>query len=196
MKLNRKYVLLVSEAVIPILGFFAFDWGLYFILLFYFFDVFAQEVLMHVKSKKIVTEQNLTDKKPWFQSGAISIILLAIMITLVHCVMLVIHPSIDFIDQIKLFWTYEEMGVQQGYILFPLVGLMAYMQYKTDFLARRMERVAELDVEWKKHLRGLLTIIGFTGVALGLGQFIVFSEVVYLLGVVVVIGAYTLLIKD
>ncbi|MDC0099619.1 hypothetical protein OAI90_04985 [Crocinitomicaceae bacterium] len=196
MRLNRKHFLLFSEALIPVLGFFFWNWGLYFILLFYFIDVLAQEVIMHLKSKKITKTHNIKDNKEWFFSGALSLFTVFAMITLIHVAMYSIEPSIDFIKQIKLFWTYEEMGMQQGYLLIPLVVFAAYSQYRMDFLMMRKDRVAELNIEWKKHLRALLVIIGFTGIVIGLSQFIVLVEIVYVLGIVGLIAAYNLLVGE
>lgn len=182
-----------SDALIPILGFFLWDWGLYFILLFYFIDVFAREFIMHLKSKKIVETQNIKDKQSWIKFGALSLITVSGMIALIHVAMLFIEPSIDFLKQIHLFWTYEEFGMQQGYLLVPIVIFAAYSQFKMDFLIRRKDRVAELNMEWRKHLKALLIIVGFTGVVLGLSQFIVFAEIVYVLVIVGVITLYNLL---
>ena len=196
MRLNRKHFLLFSEALIPVLGFFFWNWGLYFILLFYFIDVLAQEVIMHLKSKKITKTHNIKDNKEWFFSGALSLFTVFAMITLIHVAMYSIEPSIDFIKQIKLFWTYKEMGMQQGYLLIPLVVFAAYSQYRMDFLMMRKDRVAELNIEWKKHLRALLVIIGFTGIVIGLSQFIVLAEIVYVLGIVGLIAAYNLLVGE
>ena len=53
MRINPKYIQLVGDAIIPILGFFFWDWNLYFILLFYFLDMLTKEVLLHLKSNKI-----------------------------------------------------------------------------------------------------------------------------------------------
>jgi len=195
MRVNRKYVLLISEALIPILGFFFWEWGLYFILLFYFIDIAAQEVIMHLKSKKIIETQNINNKKNWIQSGVLSLFAVTTMIGLIHFVMLSIDPSIDFIEQIKVFWTYEELGVQQGYLLVPLVAFTAYSQYKMEFLMQRKDNNAQLNVEWKRHIRAILFIIGFSGIALGLTQLVVFAEVVYVLAIVGGITLYSLLVK-
>ena len=196
MRINRKYVLLVSEAIIPLLGFFLWNWGLYFILLFYFMDILAQEIIMHVKSKKIVETQSIKDKKDWFLSGALSFFTVICAITLIHVAMHKIEPSIDFIKQIELFWTYEEMGMQQGYLLIPLVVFAAYSQYRMEFLMLKKDRVAELDIEWKRHLRALLVIIGFTGLAIGLSQVIILAEVVYVIGIVAFIAGYKLVVGE
>ena len=54
---------------------------------------------------------DIKDNKEWFFSGALSLFTVFAMITLIHVAMYSIEPSIDFIKQIKLFWTYEEMGM-------------------------------------------------------------------------------------
>jgi hypothetical protein len=196
MKLNRKYVLLFSEALIPVLGFFLWNWGLYFILLFYFIDILAQEVIMHLKSKKIIGAQNNANSSSWLKSGALSAFVVLAMISLIHVAMFYIDPSIDFMKQIEAFWTYKEMGVQQGYLLLPLVGLMAYVQFRTDFLMVKMEESVVLETIWKKHLKALLTIIGCVGITIGLSQIVVLPEVVYVLCIVGGIAVYGLKVKD
>jgi hypothetical protein len=196
MKLNRKYVLLFSEALIPVLGFFLWNWGLYFILLFYFIDILAQEVIMHLKSKKIIGAQNNANSSSWLKSGALSAFVVLAMISLIHVAMFYIDPSIDFMKQIEAFWTYKEMGVQQGYLLLPLVGLMAYVQFRTDFLMVKMEESVVLETIWKKHLKALLTIIGCVGITIGLSQIVVLPEVVYVLSIVGGIAVYGLKVKD
>lgn len=189
-------MLLFSEALIPVLGFFLWDWGLYFILLFYFIDILAQEVIMHLKSKKIIGAQNNANSSSWLKSGALSAFVVLAMISLIHVAMFYIDPSIDFMKQIEAFWTYKEMGVQQGYLLLPLVGFMAYVQFRTDFLMVKMEESVVLEVIWKKHLKALLTIIGCVGITIGLSQIVVFPEVVYVLCIVGGIAVYGLKVKD
>lgn len=196
MKLNRKYVLLFSEALIPILGFFLWDWGLYFILLFYFFDILAQEVILHLKSKKIIEVQELSSSSSWLKLGVLSAFVVLATISLIHFSMFYIDPSIDFMKQIEAFWTYEEMGVQQGYLLLPLVGFMAYVQFRTDFIMFKMEETAVLETIWKKHLKALLTIIGCVGITMGLSQVVVLPEVVYVLSIIGGIAIYGLLVED
>ena len=61
-----KYVQLFTEALIPLLGFFMWDWGLYFILLFYFIDITTDEVFSHLKSKKIVAFKMIR-KNEWIK---------------------------------------------------------------------------------------------------------------------------------
>ena len=196
MKINRKHVLLFSEALIPVLGFFLWDWGLYFILLFYFIDILAQEVIMHLKSIKIIKAQEISDKSGWLKSGALSTFVVLAMISLIHVAVLYIEPSIDFIKQIELFWTYEEMGIQQGILLLPLVAFAAFSQYRMDFLMPKKEQSTNLNALWQKHLKALLTVIGCTGITIGLSQVVILPEVVYVLSIVGGIIVYGLMVKE
>jgi len=196
MKSKQKYIQLLFEALIPVLGFFVWDWSLYFILLFYFIDVLTGEFIVHLKSKKIVAVQGPQQKSSWRSKGAMSFMLLAVSFALVHFAVWSIHPKIDFVQQIVDFWTYTELGVQQGYILLPMVALLGYQQYKMEFLIKGKDRTTELPVVWQKHISTLLAFLGFSGVVLGLSQFIVFHEVVYVLAIVIATGAYNFVFRD
>lgn len=196
MKLNPKYVLLISDALIPILGFFLWDWSLYFILLFYFFDLVAQEGIMHFKSRAIISAQGNSATNDWMKLGIVSVMILTLVIVLIHLAVLFIHPSIDFKEQALSFWKYKELGIQQGFLLFPLVAFAAYQQYRMSFLLRGRARTDKIPDIWKTHLKALLVVIGFTGLVLGLTQFIVFSDTVYVLSIVAIIAIYNLLFAD
>jgi len=53
MRVNTKLIQLAGDALIPILGFFFWDWGLYFIVIFYLLDYIVSEILTHLKAKRI-----------------------------------------------------------------------------------------------------------------------------------------------
>jgi hypothetical protein len=114
---------------------------------------------------------------------------------MVHVAMMSIQPNIDFVQQAKDFWNYEDLGIKQGYVLIPLVVLGAFQQYKMSFLMRGLDRVAPLKVVWKDHIQALFIAIGFAGIAFGLSRFITLPEVVYVLSIVAGIGVYGYLFK-
>src|SRR5690554_8069219 len=58
--MNRlRLINAISEAIIPLLGIFFFEWGIYFILLFYFIDLVATEVFLYIKVNKIIQFQKI-----------------------------------------------------------------------------------------------------------------------------------------
>lgn len=189
MKINQLAIQAIGEAVIPLLGYFFFDWNLYFILLFYFIDLFATEVFLNLKVKKIVEfnrGQNI-NKKPLLLS-AISFILILFLIGVSHVAIYFILPGIDFYDEFILFMNYEELGVPipQWMLLFPLVFFGNYQQYKMFFLMPARYRTKKIEDVFSSRLKAL--VIGSAGAffAIILAYFFSLPAILYLLGIVVV----------
>lgn len=193
MKLNPKYVQLVGDALIPLLGFFLWSWSLYFILLFYFLDLFSSEVIVHLKSKKTVAFQGASGLKTlWFKWGTVSLVSLSLGVIMIHFAMYFIAPGIDFWKEAVDFWNYEEMGIKQGYILFPLVFFVSYQQYRMMFLMSGRFRNNQIVLMWKKHIAPLLLVIAFAGICVGISWFFTLPEVFYVIGIIAVTILYKL----
>ena len=189
--MSQKYIQLLSEALIPLLGFFLWDWGLYFILLFYILDMFANEFVIHLKSRKTTDFQiEKRNKLTWIKSGVMSIALITVIIVLIHLVMRSIEPGINFIEQATSFWNYTEFGIKQGYVLLPLLFFAGYQQYKMQFLASAKYRNTVMKYLWKKHFQAFIVVIGFCGLTFGLSQIYIFPEIVYILGTVLFTTLY------
>lgn len=187
-----KYIQILLESLIPLLGFYFWNWSLYFILLFYFLDLVADEVITHLKSKAISKEQKhgLSRKIAW---PALSLLMLTLMVFLIHVNMIQLVPGIDFAEEAYLFWTYTELGVQQGYVLLPLVFVAAFQKYKMEFLRPRKYRWITHNDLWRQHILATLLLIGIVCFVLGLSVFLVFREQVYVLGIVAGVAVFKLL---
>lgn len=201
--LNAKYVQLVGDAVIPLLGFFLWNWNLYFILLFYFIDMLTKEVLLHVKSKKInqFTDNPLNPKRrndcsSWIKHGMLSCIIFTFILILIHLTMPCILPEFNAITEIQKFWFYKEMGIEQGYILVPLIVFMSYTQYKVEFLLPAQYTKITIQNLWKSHIQAMLIILAFTGLTYGLVSFITIPEWILVIGIVTFSSIYQLFKKS
>ncbi len=191
MKIKQAYIQLISDAIIPLAGALFFGWSLYFILLFYCLDLIATEVITHLKSRKTVEFRGM-DKKLWLSNGIKSAALLVIIVGLIHLGVYFIQSGIDFKTEFIAFLTYEEMGIQQGYILLPLVAFAAFQLYRMTFLMPARFRNITLEEIWNPHLTSLLLMIAFAGIIVGLSQFIIFPELVYTLLIVALSSVYQL----
>lgn len=189
MKIKQAYIQLIGDAVIPLAGALFFDWSLYFILIFYCLDLLANEVILHLKSKKTIEFRGL-NKNKWLKLGLVSGVLFLVSLSLIHFGVYFIQSGIDFKKELVEFMAYEEMGIAQGYILVPLIAFSAYQMYRMTFLMPARFRTTSIDEIWRPHLISLLIIIGFSGLVIGLSQFIVFPELVYVLSIVAVSSAY------
>jgi hypothetical protein len=186
-----KVIQVLLEATIPILGIFLWDWSLYFIILFYMLDLFADHVFLHVKSKRVIKE-NKTAGKGWLSYGIGAGVLLSLSLLLAHFTVLNTHPGIDFLMELKNFWTYEELGVQQGYVLLPMLFFAAYQQYKMEFLLPARYRSMEIQTIWLPALRSFYLLFAFTSLAFGLSFWVNWSDTVYVLAIVTISSAYKL----
>ena len=200
MRIHPKYIQVLADGIIPLLGFFFWDWNLYFILLFYFIDMFTKEVLLHLKAKKIVAYQEGTEsptvqneKKVWMKWGIISLILLIFSIFLIQISMPFIQDQFNAKNEIIRFWSYKEMGIEQGYIFVPLIIFMGYTQFKMEFLTPAVFTRMNNSQLWQPHLKAMLIRVAFTALTFGLVHFIKIPEVIFVISIVLISSLYQIL---
>lgn len=184
-----KIIQAIGEAVIPLLGYFYFEWSLYFILLFYFIDLISTEVFTYLKVNKIIKFQGIQYSMQQRYSKLVINSLLSIALILVaHLFIYFQQEGIDFWNAFIEFLDYEEPGfpVPQGYILLPLVIFGNYQQYNRMFVKSKAYRV----FSWKKLIlsRRRALLISLSGAILGLilVHFLVISSLIYLLLITVI----------
>lgn len=193
MRVNVKYLQLITDAIIPLLGYFFWHWNLYFIVLFYLLDYLAYEVFSHVKARKVSSLKQ--DNSTWLKLGIVSIVLFVLNSVLVQITMKSLVPTIDFTKEIIAFWNYKDMGIEQGYFLLPLIVIAGYQRYKMEFLMTGMFQKITIRQIFMKDIQAQLIALGFIALTFGLSYFIVFPEIVYVLGIVLFTGVYQLLRK-
>jgi hypothetical protein len=147
MRVNPNYIQLISDLLIPILGFVFWEWGLYFILLFILFDALTVEVFQHVKSYKIL---QFTKGNPinWLRLGTLSGLSFLTFLVVLHIALWRTIPAIDFYAELWKFWSYEDIGIQQGYLLLPILLFAGYTNYKHTFLLTRKAETMTLNQLW------------------------------------------------
>ena len=70
MNQQSKIIQLIGDLSIPLLGYYFWDWNIYFILFFYILDVLISTVFTFVKTYKINQYQQ-TKQWPWIHIGLI-----------------------------------------------------------------------------------------------------------------------------
>ena len=193
-RLNPKIIQLIGDAVIPLLGFFWWNWSLYFIVIFYLLDYLSNEVILNLKSKKITTFQKI-DSKVWIQKASLSFLLFLVGIVLVHLSMKMLHPQIDFYKEFIQFLSYKDMGIAQGYFLLPLIALAGFQRYKMEFLMPARFKIISITSLWSAHFKMQFTLIGCVAFTIGFQSLIALPETVYIIAIVVVTSVYQLVEK-
>ncbi len=177
---NQKLIQLVSDLAIPVLGFYFWDWNLYFILLFFCLDMIGGEVILYLKAKKIKEVQVDSQTKYWKSFQFISFLLLALNLVFIHLGMYAYHPDFNIWKEVLAFLNYKEMGIQQGYVLIPLIGLMVYTQYKATFLLPGKQFLIPFKGLYKRSFRLKFSVLIFTVLVSLLASTVQASEAVLL----------------
>ncbi len=118
MRVNLRVIQVLGDLLIPIIGYFLWGWGLFFIVLYYLLDLIVSEFFMHLKTRSM----RLSQKTSMFSSLgyiALGMALIGTTLLLIRVFMLQIHPEMNLIQEIVNFWNYKDMGIAQGYVLIP-----------------------------------------------------------------------------
>ena len=185
-RLNPTYIQLIGDSVIPLLGYFIWNWNLYFILIFYGIDFLTKEVLLHLKSMKI-NDFRKGENSHWGKFALKSSLLLSFSIFLIQLSMPHIERNFDSLKELYAFWSLKDVGgIEQGYVLIPLIIFMGYFQYKMEFLKPGLFAKMSIQDLWNPHIKSLLFILGFSAFSFGLVQFIQLPEVFFVVGIVLI----------
>jgi hypothetical protein len=127
MNRQEKISSLIGDIGIPIIGFFFWNWSIYFICLFFLLDQLSREVSGIVRMQNVRERIKLT-KRAYFLN---SLSFLMCFIS-AHIYVLNLHPEINFLHEINAFFWYKDMGIAQGFILLPIVVFSERMRYKMN----------------------------------------------------------------
>lgn len=181
---QQKYIQLFADALIPLLGYFFWDWNLYFIVVFYFIDALSALVFSHIEAYQIQRVQKKLNNS-WLIVGGMTSLMLLITISITHVILLEIIPTIQFKQELIAFWQYEDMGFPQGYVLIPLLIFAGYQRYKMEFLVPKMAERIPMKIHWKKQVTAYSVLVGVLLLTYLLTQFVVFTETVYVLALII-----------
>ena len=127
MNRQEKISSLIGDIGIPIIGFFFWNWSIYFICLFFLLDQLSREVSSIVRMQHVRERVNLTKRAYFFNTLSFLICFLT-----AHIYVYNLYPKINFLLEINAFFWYEDMGIAQGFILLPLVVFSERMRYKMN----------------------------------------------------------------
>jgi hypothetical protein len=189
MRVNPAYIQWIGDLIIPILGFIFWDWSLYFILLFILLDMFAKEVVMHVKAYH-VNKLHPNGKAQWLKKSVVNTVFFMSFLLLVHVAVLQVFPTLKFTIEWWRFWTYEDLGIQQGYVLLPLLAVSGYMQLKQSFVLPNMAAKLTMSELWSPQIKLNVWRVLAASTWIGVARFIYLNESVWIGFILVVMALY------
>ena len=154
---------IVSDSIIPLLGFFLWDWSIYFIVLFLCLDLISHELVYHLKFNFLRKAHNQSFSK----GSLLSLPLVLVSLAIIQLSLLLFYSNSNPLKELIEFLSYEDMGIAQGYILIPLIGLMAFQEMKL-FKMRRDIGTINIDTFIKTHIKKRAILVVCTFIGLGL----------------------------
>jgi hypothetical protein len=176
-----QIIQLLLEAGIPIFGMLFWNWNLAFILFYYVFDWLASTLLTGAKIKKCIDYLGGgIFRSNWYLFGFISITLILPSLVFANYFLNNVSNDFSFFKEFERFFFYKDMGIEQGYLLLPLVLLNAWTQYRMQFLITQAHtRTNELAIVKKYLLQNGLILIGIL-LCFGISAVVQLNEWIYI----------------
>jgi hypothetical protein len=179
----EKISILIGDVALPLMGYFFWEWNLYFILLFFMLDQLARVVFLHWRMK--LTELSTIEKRNQILKA---VFLFLSEVIIIHIVIFFQNPSIHFLEEFLRFFHYKDMGIEQGYLLFPLVFFGEWMRINNELKLNIVGQKQKVILA--KSLKNAFVRIGFFALTLGILSFILVPESIIIfsfLGVVMLL---------
>tara|TARA_Y100000589_G_scaffold309696_1_gene327459 strand:- start:252 stop:827 length:576 start_codon:yes stop_codon:yes gene_type:complete len=117
---------LLGDVALPLMGFLFWDWGFYFIALFFLFDLIFKTFFL--KKRLSALEEMRGRNKFLLYSFLFSLI----EVLMIHFIVIGAFPSLNIGDTFIDFLSYEELGIAQGIVLLPLLFLNEWMRVRNE----------------------------------------------------------------
>jgi hypothetical protein len=181
------------EGLIPVLGYFYWNWDASFILLFYLIDWVLFWVLSLLKARKrIQFSENIPEKRLAIKQLSSAFLCILSTSLAVFYLLPNMHTPFSWTERIGAFLSYSDMGIQQGFILIPLMVLSGYLVYKQQFLVPQLFRKYPANYFTRESIRQGLVISIVFGLVLLLSYFVQLPDEVLLFGTVSGVIVYRL----
>ena len=185
------------EGLIPVLGYFYWNWDASFILLFFLIDWILFWTLSLLKARKrIQFSGNNSEKQLAVKHLSIAFLCILSTSLAVFYVLPNIHSTFNWTERIWAFLSYSDMGIQQGIILIPLMVLSGYMAYRQQFLLPQLYRKYPVNYFTRESVKQGIILSVIFGIVLLVSYFVKFPDEVLLFGTVLGVITYRLINRN
>ncbi len=117
---------LLGDVALPLLGFLFWDWGFYFIVLFFLFDLIFKTFFL--KKRLVILEEIKGRNRILFYA----FLFLFVEVAVIHLIVIGAFPNMRIVDSLIDFLSYKELGIAQGVVLIPLLFLNEWMKIRNE----------------------------------------------------------------
>ncbi len=180
MKSQEKIVILLGDIAFPLIGFFFWNWGFYFIALYFIIDQLAKQAFLIVRLKNISLQ--FTEKAILLSKSMALFFFEVLIIILINYQMTV---EFNPINGIIKFLSYEDMGIQQGVVLIPLLIFAEWMKTRTERRSKQSDEIKQQNIN--RSLQQSQIRLSMLGIILGIVNFNILTEllivILFLIGI-------------
>jgi hypothetical protein len=167
------------DIVVPLLLYFVWDWDLHFILLFAYIDALAGVAVSFFKERKIEQYKNTRNpKSSLFLLRNLGFVVLGIYFY--ELAIGQIYPELELWSSFVDFLLFEEMGIPQFALIFPLIILLNYQQYQLLFIKTNAFQFFPLVFLQNKNRNTWLLFLVSAAFIFGLSVFLPATPLLYL----------------
>ncbi len=176
----------ILEAALPLAGYFYWHWDTSFILLFYLLDWILFLAINSVKAKKrFAFSQLATEKKQAIRTLLLGTAFLIVTCFVVLLTMQLLQPTFNFSERIVAFLRYNDMGIEQGYVLLPLLLLNGISVYKQQFIRPELYKYLTMGQLINESSKQGLLLLACAGLFLGAALFVQLPEEILLFSTII-----------
>lgn len=176
----------VLEAALPLAGYFYWHWDTSFILLFYLLDWILFLAINSVKAKKrFAFSQLASERKQAIRTLLLGTAFLIITCFVVLLTMQLLQPTFNFSERVVAFLRYNDMGIEQGYVLLPLLLLNGISVYKQQFIRPELYKYLTMGQLINESSKQGLLLLACAGLFLGISLFVQFPEEILLFSTII-----------
>ena len=169
MRHQEKIAVLIGDVALPLIGFFFWDWGFYFIALYFLIDQFAKQVFL---LPRLVSAQVILPQKAII--FAKSMLLFLFQILMILLINYQLNPHFNLFQESINFIMYKDMGIQQGFILVPLLFAAEWLKLKTDNAVIKSTDIKRFKINHA--LKQAQILLSYLGLLLGIINFTLIPE--------------------
>jgi len=179
-KSQEKIVILLGDIAFPLIGFFFWNWGFYFIALYFIIDQLAKQAFLIVRLKNISLQ--FTEKAILLSKSMALFFFEVLIIILINYQMTV---EFNPINGIINFLSYEDMGIQQGVVLIPLLIFAEWMKTRTERRSKQSDEIKQQNIN--RSLQQSQIRLSMLGIIVGIVNFNMLTEllivILFLIGI-------------
>lgn len=176
----------ILEAALPLAGYFYWHWDTSFILLFYLLDWILFLAINSVKAKKrFAFSQLAIEKKQAIRTLLLGTAFLVITCFVVLLTMQLLQPTFNFSERVVAFLRYNDMGIEQGYVLLPLLLLNGISVYKQQYIRPELYKYLTMGQLINESSKQGLLLLACAGLFLGVALFVQLPEEILLFSTII-----------